>query len=203
MRRLDERGECLRLIGGVHGQAVKILGEAGLDGVPALLEHETRHFVITRQDAFVDERLHRAAAAFSGLDLELSARGRPHDEVLQQAKRGDAGLELGVGGSIRVAPNVARRLAEFVKWDRLDHGTHSWLRARMRRSSTPLRLDQIEPPPLSIAPRLIVPPQSNMILRWLEQLLTGAIKANHHRQADDLGAWMGNQQSQFTDAKKR
>jgi len=73
----------------------------------------------------------------------------------------------------------------------------------MRRSSTPLRLDQIEPPPLSIAPRLIVPPQSNMILRWLEQLLTGAIKANHHRQADDLGAWMGNQQSQFTDAKER
>ena len=53
----DERGKSLGFIGGVHGEAVEVLSEAGLDrGFGAVLEHEACDFVISGEELFIRER---------------------------------------------------------------------------------------------------------------------------------------------------
>jgi hypothetical protein len=75
------------------------------------------------RERFVRDKLeHRAAAALAGLNLEFALGGWPHDEILQKAARGDAGLEFGVGRGIAVATDIAGRLNELAQRDRLDHG---------------------------------------------------------------------------------
>src|SRR5690606_13583704 len=124
---LDQRSERLRLVGGIHRQAMEVLHHAGLDRVTGrvVVDDEAEYFVIARQDLVVDQRRHRPAAALAGLDLELAPGGRAHDEILQEAARGNAGLELGVRGVIAAAPDIAGRWDELVQRDRLDHGTYS------------------------------------------------------------------------------
>ncbi|SMC34089.1 hypothetical protein SAMN06272759_101635 [Novosphingobium sp. B1] len=93
-----ERGKGLGFVGRVHGEAVKVLRKAGLDrDLSAIFEHEAGDFVIAGKDLFVCQREHGAATPLASFDLELSLRGRPNNEVLQQATSCDAGFELGIG----------------------------------------------------------------------------------------------------------
>src|SRR5690606_37969683 len=80
------------------------------------------HLMAAWQDLVIDKREHRAAAALASLDFESALGGRPHDQILQQAVRGDAGLEFGIRCSIGMAADIAGRLNELVQRDRLDHG---------------------------------------------------------------------------------
>jgi len=92
-----ERRKGLGFVGRVHGEAVEVLREAGLDGrFSAVLEHEAHDFVIAGEDLFVREREHGAAATLPGFDLELALGGGSDDEVLKQAAGCDAGLQFGV-----------------------------------------------------------------------------------------------------------
>ena len=59
-----------------------------------------------------------AAARF---DLKLAAAGFAHDEILQQAARGDIGLELGIGCRIAGLADIARARCELLQRNGLEH----------------------------------------------------------------------------------
>ena len=102
---------------------MEVLREAGLDGhLVGILDHQAGDGMVARERLVRGKLEHRAAAALAGLDLEFALGGWPHDEILQKAVRGDAGLELGIGGSIAMPADIAGRLNELVEGDRLDHG---------------------------------------------------------------------------------
>ena len=123
---LDQCGERLGLIGGVHRETVEALGEARLGGSLAVgTEHEARDLVIAGQHFVFGKREHGPAAAFAGLDLELALGPGTHHKVLQEPMCGNASLELSIGGWIAMTADVARRGYKFVEGYRLKHRLHS------------------------------------------------------------------------------
>ena len=90
-----QRGECLELVGGVHGFALHILGEAGRAG-GAIGHQQARHFPFLADAAFLRQQLEGGKATASGHDfVTLAVSGRGDDQVLQQADTLDAGGEFG------------------------------------------------------------------------------------------------------------
>ena len=81
--------------------------------------------MVAGKDLVLGERQQGLAAAFTGLNLELAACSGLDDEVLQQAVRGNASLQLGIGIGIAMAADIARGLHQLAQRDRLDHGTYS------------------------------------------------------------------------------
>ena len=105
---LDEHGECQRFIGGVHGKTVEVLRKARFGcGLVIGAENEARDLMVARQDLVLNQREHRAAAAFAGFDFEPALGCGPDHEVLQQAVRRNAGLEFGICGWIAMAADIA------------------------------------------------------------------------------------------------
>ena len=92
-----ERGERLELVGGVHGFALHVLGEAGRAG-GAIGHQQARHLPFLANAVLFRQQLQRCEATVTGHDLVMLAiGGGNHDEVLQQADTLDAGGEFGNG----------------------------------------------------------------------------------------------------------
>ncbi|KEZ03609.1 hypothetical protein GQ57_23490 [Burkholderia sp. MSh2] len=94
---LDQRSEGRELVGGVHGFALHILGEA--DGTGRRIGHQqARHFVVGGDALLLRQQLQGGQAAVACDDFVLLAiGGHDDDEVLQQADTGDARGQFGDG----------------------------------------------------------------------------------------------------------
>src|SRR3546814_13873676 len=75
-----------------------------------------------RQRAFFGQRLQRGEAAPAGFHLELAALCLAHDEVLQQAARGDVRPQLEISKIVARLADIARARAELLQGNGLDHG---------------------------------------------------------------------------------
>ena len=93
--RFDDRREGLCFVCGVHGEPLKVLGEAGFAHFALVaFDHQACDFLIGSDCPIGGERLKRCQAAPAGLNFEFATRCLPNDEVLQQAARRDVSLEL-------------------------------------------------------------------------------------------------------------
>ena len=81
--------------------------------------------MVARQHCFADPREHRTAAAFAGFDFEPAAGRGPDHEVLQQAVRRNAGLQLGICGWIAMAADTAGGGNKLAEGNSLEHRFHS------------------------------------------------------------------------------
>lgn len=89
-----QRGKCLELVGGVHGFALHVLGQAGGAG-GAIGHQQARHLPFLADAVLFRQQLEGGKATASGHDfVTLAISGRGHDQVLQQADTLDAGSEL-------------------------------------------------------------------------------------------------------------
>ena len=123
---LDQGSERLRFVGGVHREAMEVLGQARFDcDFRIVLKHEAGNLVALRQDFLFGKRQQGAAAALSGFDLEFSTSGRPNDEVLQQAMGGNARFQFGICVWVAMTAHIARGPDQLGQRDRLDQGTYS------------------------------------------------------------------------------
>ena len=102
-----QRGECLELVGGVHGFALHVLGEAGRAG-GAIGHQQARHVPFLADAALLRQQLQGGKATASGHDfVTLAVSGRGDDQVLQQAHTLDGCGQFGNGharGLAHVAP---------------------------------------------------------------------------------------------------
>jgi len=109
---LDQRGERLELVGGVHGFALHVLGEA--HGAGGRIGHQqARHVPILGDALFLRQQLQRGQPAASGHHfVMLAIGGQDDDQVLQQADARNARGEFWNGharGLAHVALGLARQ----------------------------------------------------------------------------------------------
>lgn len=81
--------------------------------------------MVARQHLVVDQREHRAAAAFTGLNFEAALGRGPDHKVLQQAVCRNAGLELCICGGIAMAADIAGGGNKLAERNCLEHRFHS------------------------------------------------------------------------------
>ncbi|CRR74684.1 hypothetical protein PAERUG_P53_London_9_VIM_2_02_13_00489 [Pseudomonas aeruginosa] len=100
---LDQRGERLELVGGVHLLAHQVFGEA--DGAGTAIGHkQARYLVVGGDAALLRQQLQGGQAAITGHHLVMLAIGGcDHDQVLQQADAGDARGQFGDGQARHLA----------------------------------------------------------------------------------------------------
>ena len=104
-----QRGKCLELVGGVHGFALHVLGQAGGAG-GAIGHQQARHLPFLADAVLFRQQLEGGKATASGHDfVTLAVSGRGHDQVLQQADTLDAGGEFGNRHARGLAHVAARR----------------------------------------------------------------------------------------------
>ena len=138
-----ERAEGLDLVGRVHGDPDRVLGERELGVAHAVLDDAAGHREVGSDGALAGEVVQRGEPAGAGDDGEVFAvvltgtDGAGH-EVLEQAVGGDGCLELGECGLAGLGPaDVGGRALQPVERDGSDDGFgHRLLRrwaARRRR----------------------------------------------------------------------
>ena len=138
-----ERAEGLDLVGRVHGDPDRVLGERELGVAHAVLDDAAGHGEVGSDGALAGEVVQRGEPAGAGDDGEVFAvvltgtDGAGH-EVLEQAVGGDGCLELGECGLAGLGPaDVGGRGLQAVEGDGSDDGFgHRLLRrwaARRRR----------------------------------------------------------------------
>ncbi|MCY1298171.1 hypothetical protein D9M70_476440 [compost metagenome] len=103
---LDQRGECLELVGRVHLLAQQVFREA--DGAGRSVGHQqARHLEVGGDALFLRQQLQGSQAAVAGHHLVMLAiGGEDDDKVLQQADAGNARGQL-VDGQARRGARVA------------------------------------------------------------------------------------------------
>lgn len=107
-----QRGKCLELVGGVHGFALHVLGQAGGAG-GAIGHQQARHLPFLADAVLFRQQLEGGKATASGHDfVTLAVSGRGDDQVLQQADTLDAGGEFG-NRHARGLAHVAARGARY------------------------------------------------------------------------------------------
>ena len=105
-----QRSECLELLGGVHGFALHVLGQAHGAGA-AICYQQARHFPILGNALLLGQQLQRGQPAATGDDFVVLAIGdQDDDEVLQQADARDARGQFW-NGRARAFAHVALGLA--------------------------------------------------------------------------------------------
>jgi len=120
---LDDGSEGLCLVGGVHREALEVLGKTGFAHFAFLaFDDEAGDLVVLGQGALFGQRLQCDEPATAGLDLELASLSFAHDEVLQQAARSNVCPQLEVGQHVARLANVARTRDKLLQGKRLDHG---------------------------------------------------------------------------------
>ena len=123
-----ERAEGLDLVGRVHGDPDRVLGERELGVAHAVLDDAAGHREVGSDGALAGEVVERGEAAGAGDDGEVFAvvlagtDGAGH-EVLKQAVGGDGCLELGECGLAGLGPaDVGGRTLQPVERDGSDDG---------------------------------------------------------------------------------
>ena len=126
---VNEVAEGRAFVGRVHGLALIVFGEAGFAGVAAVVQHQHRDRIVLGQRAVADQLMDAGEAAAAGGDFELAGLfgDAKADQVLQDAARGDIGLQLRQQRRIcRGATNVGLAEHAVARRDHLDgHGVFS------------------------------------------------------------------------------
>ena len=119
---IEERLEGVRLIDGIHRNALHVLGQRCLGGVVGI-DETTRDRIVARNRARLRQQFQRRVTAGAGHDLELILSTLLHRKILQKAMCGDRGrqrfdVRLRIGFA-----HIRWRSDELVEWDHLHrHG---------------------------------------------------------------------------------
>ena len=115
---LVQPAERLHLIGGVHGDAHRVLRKADLGDVGAVLDHGAGHAEIGRNVAGLGENVQRIEAPGAGDNLIDVVAGRRDHEVFQESVRVDRRHELRELPGARLGlPGVRRTVRELPEGD--------------------------------------------------------------------------------------